>query len=330
MSEPASRNKQSTVDWFAHFRAKSKSLINGGISTDNALQVGLLPNKGAIRRNYRFVRRVLLPQIFAKRSGETKRPDLAAQESSDFKVTWIGHASFLIQTEGMNVLVDPVWARWLGIVKRVREPGLAIGELPPIHLVLITHAHFDHLHIGSVTRVANGQPVITPKGVGSLMKGRGFGEIVELGYWERIMCGPLEIIFTPSKHWGARMVHDTHRGFGGYLIRNSAGRTVFHCGDSAYFNGFGEIGSTAAIDLAMMPIGAYLAMSGRQVHMNPEEAVRAFKEMRAAHMVPMHYGTFPLGGEPMDEPLRLLERAREEYGVKDRVSVLEEGRPSIF
>ena len=317
-------------DLVSHLRQKSSSLSRGGTSEGNSLQVGLLPNKGSLARNYHFVRRILLPQIFSKRGGATQRPDLAAQDSSEFKVTWIGHASFLIQTEGVNVLVDPVWARWLGIVKRVRHPGLEITELPPIHLVLITHAHFDHLHLGSLTKVACGQPVITPRGVGALLRKRGFGEIVELDYWEKVLCGNLEITFTPSKHWGARMVHDVHRGFGGYLIKNSAGRTVYHCGDSAYFEGFKEIGNTAAIDLAMMPIGAYMAMSGREVHMNPEEAVAAFRDLGASHMVPMHYGTFPLGGEPMHEPLVRLHGARDEHDLADSLSVLEEGTPGIF
>lgn len=329
MSEPPAR-KQPVRDLMAHLRHKSQSLSLGGRSASNDLQVGLLPNKGSLRRNYHFMRRVLLPQIFSKRGGQTQRPDLAAPETSEFRITWIGHASYLVQTEGVNVLIDPVWARWLGIVKRVREPGLHIAELPPIHLVLLSHAHFDHLHLGSLARVACGQPVITPKGVGALVAKRGFGEVVELDYWEKVMCGPLEITFTPSKHWGARMVHDVHRGFGGFLIKNSAGRTVYHCGDSAYFEGFHAIGQAADIDLAMMPIGAYESMSGREVHMNPEEAVAAFTDMGAKHMIPMHYGTFPLGGELMHEPLERLHRISESTGLTHRISVPDEGHPVIF
>ena len=314
----------------AQLRQKGDALRRGGKSADNDLQVGLLPNKGSLGRNYRFIRRILLPQIFSKRGGETLRPDLATPGGPEFHVTWIGHASWLIQTEGVNVLVDPVWANWLGIVKRVRMPGLAIAELPPIHLVLVTHAHFDHLHLASLKQVANGQPIIVPKGVGSLVKNRGYGEVVELEYWEQIACGPLTITFTPSKHWGARVVHDTHRGFGGFLIQNSAGRTVFHCGDSAYFEGFTRIGETAAIDLALMPIGAYDSMSGREVHMNPEEALTSFTDLGAKHMMPMHYGTFPLGGEPMHEPLERLHTTAAERSLTENVTAPEEGQPGIF
>ncbi len=322
--------KQPVRDLMAHLRTKGQSLRQGGKSADNHLQVGLLPNKGSLQRNYHFIRRILLPQIFSKRQGATMRPDLVPPSGPEFRVTWIGHASYLLQTEGVNVLIDPVWAGWLGIVKRVRQPGLALKELPPIHLVLITHAHFDHLHLATLNRIACGQPVITPKGVGQLVRNRGFGEVVELGYWDEIACGPLNITFTPSKHWGARMVHDTHRGFGGYLIRNTSGRTAFHCGDSAYFDGFTRIGETADIDLAMMPIGAYDSMSGREVHMNPEEALTAFTDLRARHVIPMHYGTFPLGGELMQEPLERLHRAAATMDLTKKLSVPDEGHPGLF
>ncbi len=325
-----SRKKPPARSFMAQLLEKGDALRRGGKSADNELQVGLLPNKGSLGRNYRFIRRVLVPQIFSKRGGETLRPDLATPAGPEFHVTWIGHASYLVQTEGMNVLIDPVWAKWLGIVKRIKMPGLSLTELPSIHLVLVTHAHFDHLHLTSLKKVACGQPIIVPKGVGSLVTNKGYGEVVELEYWEQIACGPLTITLTPSKHWGARMVHDTHRGFGGFLIQNSAGRTVFHCGDSAYFDGFTRIGGTAAIDLAMMPIGAYDSMSGREVHMNPEEALTAFTDLGAKQMVPMHYGTFPLGGEPMDEPLLRLHAATAGRGLHDQVSVPAEGKVGIF
>jgi L-ascorbate metabolism protein UlaG (beta-lactamase superfamily) len=299
-------------------------------SSGNGEKVGLLPQKGWSRRNFNFVRRVMVPQMFSLRTNTPLRPDLLSHHTGEFQVTWIGHASFLIQTEGMNLLVDPVWSRWLGLLKRVRNPGLEIEDLPPIHAVLITHAHFDHLHLRALKRIGAGQPIVVPRGVGALVRGRGFGEIIEMDLWAKVQVGPLEITFTPSKHWGARMVHDVHRGFGGFLIRNESGRTVYHCGDSAYFEGFARIGDEADIDLAMMPIGAYEAMSGRDVHLNPEEALTAFGELRAKHMVPMHYGTFPLGGEPMDEPLRRLLAASDEQKLNHAVTILTEGKPLKF
>ena len=300
------------------------------VTKANGHDVGLRPTKGWSRRNFNFVRRIMLPQMFSLRTNTPLRPDLLSHDTGEFQVTWIGHASFLIQTEGLNILVDPVWSRWLGLLKRVRNPGLEIEDLPPIHAVLITHAHFDHLHLRALKRIGAGQPVIVPRGVGGLVRGRGFGEIIELDLWGKVQVGPLEITFTPSRHWGARMVHDSHRGFGGFLIRNESGRTVYHCGDSAYFDGFIRIGQEADIDLAMMPIGAYEAMSGRDVHLNPEQALTAFRDLRAKHMVPMHYGTFPLGGEPMDEPLLRLRAASGEQKLEHAVTVLAEGQPVKF
>ena len=305
-------------------------LIRGGVSPDNTHQVGLLPSIGWSRRNYHFSRRILLPQMFTVRQGLAQRPWLHEPPEHGLQVTWIGHASFLVQSGGANILIDPVWSRWLGVVKRVRQPGLEIEDLPPIHAVLITHAHYDHLHLRALKQLGNGQPILVPRGVGRLVRRRGFGQIIEMDTWDRVRMGPLDITFTPSKHWGARNVHDVHRHFGGYHIRNDAGRAVYHAGDSAYFPGFSEIAQLGSIDLAMLPIGAYAAMSGREVHMNPEEAVAAFRDLGAQHMVPMHYGTFPLGCEPMDEPLDRLLAAGASAGLENAITVLREGVPVSF
>jgi L-ascorbate metabolism protein UlaG (beta-lactamase superfamily) len=133
------------------------------------------------------------------------------------------------------------------------------------------------------------------------------------------------VTHTPSHHWGARYLHDTHRDYGGYLIE-AGGKSVFHCGDSAWFDGFGEIGRRLPdIDVALMPIGAYEAPSGRDVHMNPEEAVRAFAEIGAKVMIPMHYGTFPLGNEPPEEPVDRLLQEADRLGISEKILIPEEG-----
>jgi L-ascorbate metabolism protein UlaG (beta-lactamase superfamily) len=125
------------------------------------------------------------------------------------------------------------------------------------------------------------------------------------------------------------MLHDAHRGFGGFLIEH-AGKTVFHCGDSAWFEGFGEIGNRGRIDAALLPIGAYEAPTGRDVHMNPEEALRAFEALGASLMVPMHYGSFRLGFEPLEEPPdRLLGHARS-LGIDSKVKILAEGETLLL
>ncbi len=291
-------------------------------------KVGLLPTQGWRKRNLQFLGDVLIPTLFAPRKPCNEVNPVPDAETHEIGITWLGHAAFLVQLETANILIDPNWALWHGPVKRLRHPTLFAHDLPEIDLVLITHAHFDHLHLPSLKRVANGQPVIVPSGVGNLVKRCGFGNVTELNTWQSVGFRDLKITLTPARHWGARMIHDTHRHFGGYLIE-STDRTVFHCGDSALFDGFKEIGSKAKIDVALMPIGAYQAPSGRPVHMNPEEALDAFQMLDAGIMVPMHHDTFPLGGEPLHEPVERLIAAANVRRVKDRVHILVEGQSLV-
>ena len=144
-----------------------------------------------------------------------------------------------------------------------------------------------------------------PWGVGDLAHNLGFARIVELDWWESFSQGDWKVTFTPSKHWGARTLHDSHRGYGGFVLEHQ-GRKIYHAGDSAYFDGFKEIGKKLAPEIALLPIGAYHPECFRKVHMGPDEAVQAFKDLRAKIFVPMHFGTFKLSFEDMDEPLRWL------------------------
>ncbi len=313
-----------------HLHRKTKSLRRGGTDEGDDHQVGIVPRTGWSRRNLEFLRKVLIPAAIKPRKGQQQRPDFTGLPAGKARVFWIGHASFLIQMAGKNILIDPNWALWLSIVKRVRHPGLLAEDMPRIDLVLITHAHHDHLDMPSIEQVADGQPIVVPKGVGSLVKRRGYGEVHEMQKWDRLQLEGIDITFTPCRHWGARYVHDTHRGFGGYMLQAPESPTIYHCGDSAYFDGFYEIGRRFDIDLALMPIGAYRPVSGREVHMNPEEALAAFRDLKARRMVPMHFRTFPLSREPVDEPLERLMLASSAQGLRDKITLLEEGEPGLF
>lgn len=290
-------------------------------------KVGLKPVQGWHKRN--FVTEVLIPSLFTRRSGEPTAPLFPTLGEAQIGLTWIGHASFLVQSQGTNLLVDPNWAKWLKVIKRIRKPGLEINDLPSIDIVLVTHAHFDHLDRRTLRKVAEGQPIIVPFEVGNLVQGLGFHSVHELDYWNQFSSGPVRITLTPCHHWGARMLHDSHRGFGGYIIEMN-GRTIYHCGDTAYFDGFKEIGKRFAIDIALLPIGAYDPPSGRDVHMNPEEALQAFQDLGAKQMVPMHYGSFRLSFEPPDEPLERLLAAAKKRGIENCISVMIEGQPLVF
>ncbi len=298
-------------------------------ATTEGDRIGLLPTEGWRKRNMQFLNEVLIPTLLAPRKPSQHFGLLPEATRDEIAVTWLGHAGFFAQVGGVNIAIDPNWALWHGPVKRVRHPSVWAHDLPPIDLVLVTHAHYDHLHVPSLRKLAAAQPIIVPEGVGGLVKNCGFGRIVELKTWQSATYRDLRITMTPARHWGARMIHDTHRGFGGFLITSDA-RCLYHCGDSAIFDGFKEIGKRADIDLALMPIGAYDAPSGRPVHMNPEEALDAFEMIDARSMVPMHHDTFPLGGEPIHEPAERLLRAALDRRIDHRVRLLREGESAIY
>jgi len=291
-------------------------------------KVGLKPRKGWAKRN--FLTEVLIPSLFTRRlGGAADNAVFPKLKESEIGITWIGHASFLVQIDGLNLLIDPNWSKWLKVIKRMKHPGIHLHDLPSIDLVLVTHAHFDHLDRRTLREVAEDQPVVVPFEVGNLVHDLGFKSVHELHYWESYKLGPLKISLTPCHHWGARMLHDSHRGFGGYIIE-IGGRCIFHCGDTAYFDGFKEIGERYNIDVALLPIGAYDPPSGREVHMNPEEAVKAFIELKAKRLIPMHFGTFRLSYEPLHEPPVRLLACAQEHGIADKVFVMTEGQPEVF
>jgi len=306
---------------------KKRRLLTGTQTEGN--RIGLLPTEGWRKRNLQFLNEVLIPSLLAPRQPGREFGHLPVATQAEIAVTWLGHAGFFAQVGGVNIAIDPNWALWHGPVKRLRQPSVWAHDLPPIDLVLVTHAHYDHLHLPSLRKLAAAQPIIVPEGVGRIVKNCGFGRIVELKTWQSATFQDLRITLTPARHWGARMIHDTHRQFGGYLIK-SPDRCLYHCGDSAMFDGFQEIGKRASIDLALMPIGAYDAPSGRPVHMNPEEALDAFEMLGATSMVPMHHETFPLGGEPIHEPAERLVKAAVERQIAHRVRLLREGESVIY
>jgi len=268
-------------------------------------------------------------------AGSSRLPTLAKPD--ELGVTFIGHSSFLIQIGGQTVLVDPVFARWLVVLRRLRRPGVPIGGLPPIDAVLLSHAHMDHLNRPSLRKVAEHTrrltgkaPVaIVPWGVENLLHDLGFSRIITLEWWQSTRLGGVNVTLTPAKHWGARLFNDTYRGFGGYVLR-SGDHSIYHSGDTAYFGGFAEIGRRLSPEVALLPIGAYTPDNFRSVHTSPEDALQGFLDLRARIMVPMHFGTFRLSAEPVTEPLPRLLAAARKVGVEDCICALGEGDTRIF
>src|SRR5258708_874354 len=261
----------------------------------------------ALRKRASQFGRLVRHSAVTPRCGQTHAPRLAA--NGELGITFIGHASFFVQIGGQNVMIDPNFARWLFVLKRLRRPGLRIADLPAIDLILVSHAHFDHLHRPSLRaivqnnlRVRGTAPaIIVPTNVTDLVSDLGFSEIIELDWWKSSRHGSLSVTHVPSRHWGARILKDSHRGYGGLLFKGG-GHSVYHAGDTGDFPRFCEIGRRLAPELALLPIGAYNPPQFRNVHTNPPDATRAFLDLKTPWIVPMHYGTFRLSHEPVDEP----------------------------
>ncbi len=235
----------------------------------------------------------------------TPNLELIRQPAEATRLTWVGHASFLGSLAGTRFLIDPNFSRRIGgFIPRHVPPGLEMQDLPGIDLVLITHSHPDHLDAPSISRLDRATRMIVPAGLGRFFARRGFARVTELSWWESVEVGGLKVTFTPARHWSRRTPWDGNRSLWGGYVLEAGGTAVYHAGDSAYFDGFAEIGRRfPSIDAAMMPIGAYEpAWFMEHNHMNPEQAGRAFLDLGARRLVPMHWGTFQLTDEPLAEP----------------------------
>ncbi|MGZ6076182.1 MAG: MBL fold metallo-hydrolase [Myxococcaceae bacterium] len=231
------------------------------------------------------------------------QPDVEALRKpplEGIRVTWLGHASWLVQGAGTSVLIDPALGpRISGVIARNAGPGLTVAQLPPIDAALVTHNHYDHLDLPTLRAV--GAPVVA--GVGTRASLRGL-PCTELGWWDRFRIRGLEVTFVPSQHWSRRGLSDVNEALWGGFVVDGGGARVYHAGDTAYFGGFQEIGRRfPRIDAALLPIGAYdPEWFMRPQHMNPEDATQAFVDLGARALVAMHWGTFKLTDEPLDEP----------------------------
>jgi N-acyl-phosphatidylethanolamine-hydrolysing phospholipase D len=247
-------------------------------------------------------------------------------------ITWIGHSTMLVRMDGATFLTDPIFSERASPVpfagpKRLVPPGVPLAELPPIDFVLLSHDHYDHTDLPSIKALANrGARFIVPLGVGELVREVG-GTVVELDWWQSTAFGDVRIHSVPSQHFCGRGIADgNHRLWTGWVVEGPT-RRFYHAGDSGYFSGFAEIGKRLGpIDLAALPIGAYDPPAIMQfVHMNPEEAIQAARDLGATHVIAMHYGTFDLTDEPLDEPPRRFHAAATRLGYDEEAWTLNIG-----
>lgn len=297
---------------------------------------------------WRDVFRMLIQSSPGRRAPTPKRgtlpvaaPEIVYPRASESHVaaTWIGHSTVLLQLGALNVLTDPVFCerafpmQWLG-PRRVMDPAIPLDDLPPLDVVLISHNHYDHLDRSAVRCIARAHARATwvvPLGLGAYIRGWGARQIVELDWWQEASIGSLSVTATPARHMSARRLGDRNRTLWSGFALHAGGVRVWFAGDTAYHPEFTTIGARCGpFDLVLVPIGAYEPRWFMQmVHVNPEEAVRIYQDVVAGHpdsaaplMLAIHWGTFRLTSEPMDEPPgRVAARWREAGLQLDRLWV---------
>jgi L-ascorbate metabolism protein UlaG (beta-lactamase superfamily) len=251
-------------------------------------------------------------EMFAGITAAAHRPKIEEWSSPGLKAAWLGHATCLIRMDGFTILTDPVFSDRCGIdlllttlgPKRLVKPALEVKELPKIDLILLSHAHFDHWDLPSLASLAGKDvPVICARQTGDLLTPSRWKSVTELGWREEIRTGAVTIRGVETKHWGARVRRDSHRGYNGYLISTGRQSVLFGC-DTAYTDSFRELKTSRGIDLAIMPIGAYNPWIAN--HCTPEQAVQMADWAGAERIMPVHHKTFVLSQEPLEEPIERL------------------------
>jgi len=252
-------------------------------------------------------------------------------------VTWVGHASFYVRLGAAAFLVDPMYSEYASPIRfgprRLVAPGVPLSALPQVDFALLSHDHYDHTDLPTVRRLAaRGVPFVVPLGMGGLVRGAGGRVAAELGWWQETRIADVTVTCVPARHFSGRALTDRNRRLWAGFVVADATRRLYHSGDTALFDGFADIGRRVGpIDLAFLPIGAYepRAMMG-PIHLNPEEAVRAALELDARSAVAMHFGTFDLSDEPLDEPPRRFLAEARARGLGERAFVLAVGETRRF
>lgn len=243
-------------------------------------------------------------------------PDPSRWRNSGLYAAWLGHSTVLLQLDGFTILTDPILGARCGVrigpitvgLQRLVAPALLRSQLPPIDLILLSHAHFDHFDRATLRGLERSRTsVITASRTSDLLRVKRYAAVRELRWGEATQVGPVNVRAFEVNHWGARMRSDTYRGYNGYVIETDRRRIVFG-GDTAYTNMFRSLRTSRPADLAILPIGAYDPWI--YAHCNPEQAWRMAVDCGAEFVLPVHHQTFKLSREPYNEPIeRLLQAA---------------------
>ena len=244
-----------------------------------------------------------------------RKPRLSAWPQRGLHAAWIGHSTVVIGIDGFTIVTDPVFSTRIGLnfgpvtlgIKRLVEPAMPLAELPSPDLILLSHAHMDHFDLPSLRRLeSRGATVVTAANTSDLLRVSRYGAVRELRWGEAARVGPATVRALEVRHWGARMRSDTYRSYNGYVIEAGRYRVLF-AGDTAYTDLFRQVRSSKAVDLAIMPIGAYDPWI--RAHCSPEQALLMANHAGAEFVLPVHHRTFELSREPLAEPMERLLRA---------------------
>lgn len=253
------------------------------------------------------------------------KPDFHRLNKEAIQVSWLGHATTLINFYGTIILTDPNFSPRVGIARRLVAPPVKVLELPAIDLIVISHAHLDHLDKRSLKQLPQGATLVIPRNSSDLVKEMNFKQVVELDWEKEVTIKGVTIRAFRPAHWGRRTPFDDNdRGYNSYILTKD-GKSILFGGDSAYTTAFGQQGRKYDLVLALIAIGAYRPELWRRSHATPEEALKMFLESGARYFVPIHWGTFILGLEPIEEPTERLTAEAQRLGIRDRVIVLGHG-----
>lgn len=250
--------------------------------------------------------------------------------------TFINHSTFLIQLQGMNILTDPVYSEraspytFVG-PKRARLPGIPFEVLPKIDVVVISHNHYDHMDMETLKQLdAKFHPLfLVPLGDEKKLRKNGIQTVKAMDWWEEVKVRDVKITFAPAKHWSARELWDKNECLWGSFMIDSGNSKIYHAGDTGYGPHFLDIKSRlGAPDLALLPIGAYMPRwFMKPHHMDPEDAVKAHIDLGSAKSIGMHFGSFQLTDEGIDEPETYLGRELQKYKIQpDKFIILDQGQ----
>ncbi len=257
------------------------------------------------------------------------------ERSDDLKITWLGHATFLIQVAGINILTDPVFYEISRTTPRYIDPILAPKDLPPIDVVLISHNHPDHVDSKSLRGLLRHHPhVLLPLGDRTWFKHRGFRHAREFSWWEMHDVNGVQFTFLPANHWSGRHLIDMNRSLWGSWMIEAGDKRIYFAGDTAYSDHFTAIAQAyQKIDVVLMPIGPNGPDTMRETHVSAQEAVQGFIELDGTHFIPMHWGTFKFGTDLFMLPHELLHSAWQEAGAQvssKQLRVLKHGETCSF